>query len=219
MKTRRLATALAPTLLTTKQAKRLRRLRGHRNILGPYLPERRSLELKRLSEACRALLALKPRHERVVTPDDLREFGLSLAKFTTLLSERIHEAKATASRHNFKGKPDRQSSSALRGGIGVGSRVLRKPAKLNESFKIWLELMRLSHKARGIPGDALARALGLSPETLYRVIGGTRPGVFTAETLDAMEGATGIPAYRIVEAIQTGKILDVIPKTDAEASG
>jgi len=56
----------------------------------------------------------------------------------------------------------------------------------------------------GMTRRSLAMTLGLLPETVYRVIDGTRPGDWSLETLSRIEKKTGIPAWHILRNIQEG---------------
>jgi hypothetical protein len=51
-----------------------------------------------------------------------------------------------------------------------------------------------------------ADRLGVRPELFSRP---SRPGVFNSSTLDRISRSTGLPAWLIVQAIETGRMIDL----------
>lgn len=98
------------------------------------------------------------------------------------------------------------------------------PTPLKQKFRLWLKLMKGANSA--LTARQLAHALGVPEETVYRLApkkkDGTprkprRPGRFDADALDKMSAAIGMPAWAIVQLIETGRTCD-LPKPPPRAS-
>jgi plasmid maintenance system antidote protein VapI len=78
---------------------------------------------------------------------------------------------------------------------------------LNHEVQTWLQKMLAEHAP--MTRRALALGLGLSPETVYRILAGERPGDLPYDTLLRMEKATGMRAWHILRHIQEGRVFRV----------
>lgn len=86
---------------------------------------------------------------------------------------------------------------------------------LNAKFNGWLRLMRAHAK---LSDAELARRLGINVEMLYRLDSDDpRPGVFNARTLDGMREALQLPAWLILQAVETGRPIEVFREADGLA--